>query len=141
MTAIIAYLTNTHLMADAPHERNEYKVQFHGPPLGVAGVMIGNMYVYQGYTHQSTYYDEKLYQDHWQEKGPCPPNTILTVTEIGQVGTRRLRYHLRGNSWQGWVPANKLYRLIHNDQLQPIPSASQNSIRRRPGTSAAHRYR
>ena len=126
-------------MEDTPYSPDPYKVQWHGPPLGIAGVKTGSMFVYVGYTEARTGYSEKLYKDFLHQTGPCPPNTILTVTEI-QERTQKMRYHLRGNDWEGWVPVNKLYRLLQNDQLQPIPPQSQHLIRRKPGTSAARRH-
>jgi hypothetical protein len=127
-------------MEDTPHSPDSYKVQWHGPPLGIAGVKTGSMFVYVGYTGRArTGYTQKLYMDFLYEVGECPPNTILTVTEIEQR-VQRMRYHLRGNNWEGWVPVHKLFRLLQNDQLQPIPPESQNRIRPKPSTSAARRH-
>ena len=120
----VTYNTETHLM---DHEQNEYKVQLHGRPRGVTHVEIGSGFVYVGKTG---YMVELLYEDNLSDVGPCAPGTILKVKDIGNYNSRRVKYHLCNGdgSWQSWVEASLLTRLINHGQLQPIPPELHRTV-------------
>ena len=120
----VTYKTETHLM---DHEQNQYKVQLHGRQKGVTHVEIGSSFVYVGKTG---YMVELLYRDNLYDIGPCEPNTILTVKAITDYNSRRVQYRLSNGdgSWQSWVEASLLTRLINNDQLRPLPPELHRTV-------------
>ena len=111
------------------HEQNEYKVQvqLHGRPLGVTHVTTGSRFVYVGKTG---YMVELLYEDNIADVGPCAPGAILTVKKFEESSPRRLKYHLCNGdgSWQSWVGASLLTRLINDHQLEPIPAELHRTV-------------
>ena len=109
---------------------NAYLVQVHGWPKGVTNVRIGDKFVYVGPVGEHVLYSS--------DEVPCQPGTILTVTEMDEVGppegasgASRLAYQLcregRYNEdgvweerFERWMYAKALARMINRWQLQQV---------------------
>ena len=127
--------------------RNRYLVQLHGRPRAVTNVRIGDKFVYVGPVDGHVLYSG--------DEEPCPPGTILTVTNMvenpppeGASGASRLSYQLCSSdrSFERWMYAKVLARMINRcdssgtTQLRKVPEASQRSAAFRRNSPFAQKY-
>ena len=150
MQAIIAYMC-IEISMSAP---NRYLVQLHGWPRAVTNVRIGDKFVYVGPVDGHVLYSGA--------EEPCPPGTILTVTDTQQVsvhgtgsGPAKLCYQLSAGtydhelecySFERWMYAKVLARMINRcdssgtTQLRKVPKVSQRSAAFRRNSPFAQEY-
>jgi len=119
---------------------NPYLVELHGWPRAVTNVRIGNKFVYVGPVDGHVLYSS--------DEEPCPPGTILTVTNTRRVwpragasGASRLCYQLSAGtydhelecrSFERWMYADALAHMINRRQLRKVPEVShQEALGRR----------
>lgn len=115
---------------------NRYLVQLHGWPRAVTNVSIGDKFVYVGPVDGHVLYSG--------DEEPCPPGTILTVTDTQEVsvhgtgsGASKLCYQLCSSelsprsaarydmsSFERWMYAKALANMINRCQLKKVPGVS-----------------
>ena len=114
---------------------NRYLVQLHGRPRAVTNVSIGDKFVYVGPVDAHVLYSS--------DAEPCPPGIILTVTDRVETrpavgsGASKLVYQLCSSelsprsaarydmsSFERWMYAETLARMINRRQLRKVPEVS-----------------